>query len=626
MAHKNCFLHTVLFVSILLPFTSLEGKVERLRCMWRTDPATTMVVGWDQVTGSNPILFYGKEKGGRNISKYAFNQKVDRAVRAKGQNNYFVRLKDLEPNTLYHFVIKDSEGTSEPYSFRTAPDNPRQRLSIVAGGDSRNYRAARQRANQMVAKLRPHVVLFSGDMTGGNTDQEWIEWLDDWQLTITEEGRLTPIIVARGNHEFDNETLYQLFDLPRLENYYALSLGGNLLRVITLNSNISSKGDQLAWLENELKTHRNAFWKIVQYHHPIRPHTSFKLEQDDLYTDWAGLFYQYGVNLIAECDAHVVKITWPVRPSWEPGSEEGFIRDDNQGMVFVGEGGWGAPLRLANDEKSWTRATGSFNQFQWIFLDGFQMEIRIIPTDQVETVPPLKPGEFFRIPKELRIWSPPNGKVNKLLRKPNNQILMGLGDMWDQSQVLTSSTSIAQLDAIPYGSGIRLQWLTQDEPEGMYYTVQRRTEQEFTFSTVHSFTGNPGKSNLHQYIDLDLAGVSPNSWLEYRLIGKLPSGLVKMSTIRTQRPAQVSLDPALTQLEIRPGTRQVTLPFTLSQKAEVAAVFIDEKQHEVLRKVFPPLPPGTHNKEVDLSELPRGKYVVRLQARGENLVSFQLNI
>ena len=35
-------------------------------------------------------------------------------------------------------------------------------------------------------------------MTGGDSNREWKEWLDDWQLTIGQDGRMTPIVPARG--------------------------------------------------------------------------------------------------------------------------------------------------------------------------------------------------------------------------------------------------------------------------------------------------------------------------------------------------------------------------------------------------------------------------------------------
>ncbi|HAP63004.1 MAG TPA: metallophosphoesterase, partial [Cytophagales bacterium] len=66
---------------------------------------------------------------------------------------------------------------------------------------------------------------------------------------------------------------------------------------------------------------------------PMRPHVGSKSEGNNQYNNWANLFYNYGVKLGVECDAHTVKSTWPIRPSTGSGSDEGFVRDDANGTV-----------------------------------------------------------------------------------------------------------------------------------------------------------------------------------------------------------------------------------------------------------------------------------------------------
>ncbi|GJM31116.1 MAG: hypothetical protein DHS20C18_01170 [Saprospiraceae bacterium] len=403
------FCLSILFGSVL------SAKSIRFRCMWRDDPSTTMVVGWDQVSGNRPVLYYGPSDQGTNCNAYPKSKQPDQVISAKGMNNHFVRLSGLIPNTVYYFVIKDSEGLSQRYSFKTVPNDPEKRLSIIAGGDSRNHREARCNANMLVSKLRPHCVMFDGDMTADDTAPAWRNWFDDWQYTIGSDGRLFPIIAARGNHEASNQSIADLFDVKHEELYYALNLGGDLVRIYTLNSLLPASGNQKAWLEKDLKNNSQITWKLAQYHNTIRPHTSSKPERDDLLLNWATLFYKYQVNLAIESDAHVVKWTYPIRPSREPGSEEGFIRDDIRGTVYIGEGGWGAPLRASNDNKSWTRDSGSFNQFKWIFIDQYGIEIRTIRTDGANRVAEVNHNNIFNPPIGLVIWSPSNGDVVKIL-------------------------------------------------------------------------------------------------------------------------------------------------------------------------------------------------------------------
>ena len=134
------------------------------------------------------------------------------------------------------------------------------------------------------------------------------------------------------------------------------------------------------------------------------------------------MFFKYQVQLVVESDAHVVKTTYPIKPSRAAGSHEGFIQDDELGTVYIGEGCWGAPLRNADDPKPWTRASGSFNQFKWIFVDREKIEIRTIQTDGADAIDSVDPFNIFIPPLGLKIWEPPTGPVitieNRLLNNP----------------------------------------------------------------------------------------------------------------------------------------------------------------------------------------------------------------
>jgi acid phosphatase type 7 len=392
-------------------FNEAQAVTNKYRLTLRADPATTVVIGWNQASGSDGVVYYGPVDKGTNWSAYPSSKTVDRSVYYKGMNNRFARLTGLQPNTAYYFVIRDSDGTSQRFWFKTLPNDPSQRLSIIAGGDSRNNRTPRQNANKLVAKLRPHVVMFGGDMTNTSTDTEWSEWFDDWQYTNATDGRMFPVIAARGNHESGNSDISNLFDVPTSTIYYALNLGGTLVRAYTLNSETSIAGTQTSWLSNDLAANSNVTWKIAQYHRPMRPHASYKGDGVDQYNYWAPLFKQHNVKLVVESDAHTVKTTWPIVPSTGSGSDEGFVRDDENGTVYVGEGCWGAPLRQADDNKNWTRNSGMFNHFNWIFIDQNKIEIRTVNVDNSSSVGSLTDANIFAMPPNINIWTPSNGAL-----------------------------------------------------------------------------------------------------------------------------------------------------------------------------------------------------------------------
>jgi len=143
----------------------------------------------------------------------------------------------------------------------------------------------------------------------------------------------------------------------------------------------------------------------------MRPHVSSKREGNSQYNNWARLFYDNDVKLVVECDAHTVKTTWPVRPSTSSGNVEGFIRDDQRGTVYAGEGCWGAPLRSNDDNKSWTRNSARFNQFKWIFVDENKIETRTVRVDNASRVGSVSNNNVFQAPSNLDIWNPSNGSV-----------------------------------------------------------------------------------------------------------------------------------------------------------------------------------------------------------------------
>ncbi|MEM7246334.1 MAG: fibronectin type III domain-containing protein [Acidobacteriota bacterium] len=389
---------------------STVALTEKYRLTWRDDPATTMVVAWNQASGADPVLYWDTVDHGMDWAAYAHSTSPARTSTAKGMDNRFVRLTGLAPDTAHYFVIVDDEGPSERMWFKTAP-NECAEFSFVAGGDSRNNRGPRQDANVLVSRLRPLFIAFGGDYTDDDTDEEWEDWLDDWQLTRSPDGRMYPIVTTRGNHE-SNASVTGLFDPPSADVYFAFSFGGTQLRAYTLNSQIVEGGSQATWLDGDLADFGDDHvFRVAQYHKPMRPHTTSKSEGTDEYDAWAQHFFDHRVDLVVECDSHLVKRTYPVRPFTGPGNDEGFLRDDENGTVYVGEGCWGAPLRTANDDKDWTRAMGSFNQVQWVHVTPSALEVRTLITAGSGLVAEVDDADPLALPSGLDVWDPAGGPV-----------------------------------------------------------------------------------------------------------------------------------------------------------------------------------------------------------------------
>lgn len=398
------------------------GGAERFRLVWRDDPATTMTIGWDQTDGGSPVVHYGPTDHGRDWTKYPHSRTPDRVEHFKGMANHFARLEGLAPDTAYFFVIKDDSGVSERLWFRTAPDTPKP-FTFISGGDIRSWPESgpAKNANAMVNRLRPLFILFVGDYTTDgdepfhDNDDEWRWFFDDWQLTRSQDGRMYPVIPCIGNHERTTEVLYRLFDLPHPENFQALSVGGDMLRVYALNSFLDKAPSQQAWLEADLAAHAPRF-TLVGHHTPMFPHTTAKREYVECYEAWAELFYEHGVDLVAEGHAHVHKITYPVRPAngvktdagADAGAYQGFALDFERGMVFMGEGSWGSRPRRIDDPKPWTLDMASLYQFKWVHAYPDHLEVRTVLTQNPGAVERLTEADVFRAPHGLTLRHIPN--------------------------------------------------------------------------------------------------------------------------------------------------------------------------------------------------------------------------
>lgn len=359
---------------------------DKIRLTWRDDPTSTVSIIWNQNEGDKGVVYYDEYKNGEcpsDTSKYKLSKAHDKYSTVYEMKTLTTRLTNLKPDTNYRFVIKNDSGISECSWFKTAPDTPKP-FHYISGGDTKSSGRALKVArwsNQMVSKVRPLFVFFTGDFNSGIglDPNSWKQWLTDWStLTRSKDGRMYPLIAAHGNHESGNfEALYQLFDTGNsneleLANYAynAYSFGGNLLHLVSLNSEITRISLlpidlQTIWLRRILAQAQNHSLRVVGYHKPMRPHTSSKSEAVLLSSNWAPIFEKYRVHVAYESDSHNHAFTYPIRPArLGENGEEGFIRDDIKGTMHVGEGSWGAGPRRADDNKEWSIESNPFNQIK----------------------------------------------------------------------------------------------------------------------------------------------------------------------------------------------------------------------------------------------------------------------
>ncbi|WP_111657224.1 purple acid phosphatase family protein [Isoalcanivorax indicus] len=413
----------LIFFSVTMLFTqSAFADTKYVRVAWDSDPATRAIVGYTpDAELSNPYITYGHNADGSDWMTLA--NPVERVFKTDLHSGFY-RLSGLTPDSNVYFRLCDDAGCGDRYFFRTAPDSA-QPMTFISGGDSRNNRAPRQQGNRLVAKIRPHFVAFSGDYTDRHTVQEWNEWLTDWELTLSPTDidgvaykQVYPIIPTTGNHE-SSDLLFmcRIFGIDIEENgvcslrdaYYAFNIGGDMLRLYSLSTEFTGssyaneRAAQLAWLKDDLATHhQNASWIMAQYHIPMFPRTASK-SGSPVSRAWSEIFYDYRVNLVVESDTHLVKYTLPVRPN----GPMDYIQAE-AGIVYIGEGAWGAPLRTANVHHDWILDQGSFSHFMVNQIDADKITVRTARFDgEADTAMlehSVREADPFALPAGLSLW------------------------------------------------------------------------------------------------------------------------------------------------------------------------------------------------------------------------------
>lgn len=348
-------------IAITLAACSLaaaEGSDEpswHLRLTWHEDPATAITISFD-VQGDGETGVVMDENAHEQAESYAQRlqpQLSGQYLEKSGSDAtvdwryHHISVRDLKPDTVYHFRLVTEGRVSRDFHFRTMPVQP-QELRFAQGGDSRSRADVRRGINDLISELSEagtiDFLAHAGDFIGsGKVWSHWQGWLEDHQRTITADGRVLPLIVAQGNHERGGPSQSQywaVFGMP--PSYYQLKFG-KLMRFITLNTEAAIGGKQTQWLEELLPEARQTTrWLYAQLHRPIHPVVKNVNKHRHKY--WLPLFEQHGVDVVYECDGHNYKVLAPIR--------DGAFSTD--GVLYLGEGGWGAPQRSPKKRFFWT--------------------------------------------------------------------------------------------------------------------------------------------------------------------------------------------------------------------------------------------------------------------------------
>lgn len=351
-----------------------DGNPRHLRLVWTEDPQHRAMLFWSGPSAeaeysvvlaeAPPSIAGGTQRDRRErrigvLALDAFPDPTDSgAIAFRGS----AQLDTLEPATEYWLRVEgrvDGHNVSSAeHWFRTAPADQRP-VTFLSGGDCLDEIEPRRRMNDRMRQIAEDdaavlALAHAGDFVrDGRELEQWLDWLDDHERVATRDGRLLPLLVARGNHEADGPLFDFVFGAPGGErrNWYRTELAPGVI-LLTLNTEAPGGGDQARFLEDALRDANDARVRMAQYHRGLYPAVR---RPAAMRAEWLPLFDAHRLDLAMESNGHTLKRTPPMRG--------GEVAEDGRGTIYIGEGGLGARQRSPDSEereRRWTRPPGGF--------------------------------------------------------------------------------------------------------------------------------------------------------------------------------------------------------------------------------------------------------------------------
>ena len=333
------------------------------------DPSIRWYLGMPEPSSGHEIPMSEEAEWTLSIRRRGSGQgfrKVDHKKSAFGDTESAVFRAEatrLLPGTEYDYNLSAGSRSMKTGWFRTAPTSVGRQLNFVVGGDMGTTTAIPM--CRAVAKDDPLFVVVGGDLAyaNGRSAPLWYDWIDNWtELMVSPQGRSIPIVAVIGNHETKSfsglstaklwkglATLrtkksnapfyYSLFNLPDGKSNFTVDFGNYMSFVVLDSGHTQSEKRQSGWLDEKLEERSGFRHLFATYHEPAWG-AGIKANNKDVQREWCPLFEKHQVDCVFENDHHVYKRSHPLT---------GGSRDDQKGILYLGDGAWGAPLRPITD-------------------------------------------------------------------------------------------------------------------------------------------------------------------------------------------------------------------------------------------------------------------------------------
>jgi hypothetical protein len=364
---------------------------------WDGDPTTSVSIDWHLAQGSDVRAVEIRGPGIRNWNafegteiQFPFSSRTVRRAKLTG----------LRPDATYELRV----GASPIYRYRTLPARLTRHVRFAVGGDTRADSTDFGPMNRIVASRDVDFVVFGGDLAYSNGDPRLVAREESWFETITRtlvarNRRLIPVIVAIGNHEvYSNrstspeamrvtrETGVHVGDAPyftalhahaRPPHYSVIDVS-DYLSLVLLNSGHTApvSGAQTDWLREVLSRRVDVPHVFPVYHVPGYPSVrTFSGNTSRLVREnWSPLFERNGIRVAFENHDHIYKRSYPISGG----------RRDSTGVVYLGDGSWGAPPRRVGRDQAvpawYIERSASVNHGIIVTLDGTSERYEVVDT------------------------------------------------------------------------------------------------------------------------------------------------------------------------------------------------------------------------------------------------------
>lgn len=297
-----------------------------------------------------------------------------------------LNVKGLSKSDLYYYQVinigEKGDTLKGPISPITIPDYNQSPVSFTVVGDTQGNPVVWKRIIELMAEETPHFIVHVGDLVqyGPNKD----DWTDEFFNPANSLLNTTPLYPASGNHEMNDEKLYQYFDLPFDNAFYSIKRGDVLIIFVDTNKDILPGSEQYRKLE-KLLVSSQVVWKIVVHHHPLFTSDKFSYRSSLMATATKGdpnilhlknLYETYDVDLTLTGHVHNYERSWPV---WK-----NHINEEN-GVVHIVTGGGGGDFRKVPNDDNWFSAK-SKNRHHFLNIQIFKNKLQVEAIDTVGVI------------------------------------------------------------------------------------------------------------------------------------------------------------------------------------------------------------------------------------------------